>query len=525
MRFQCPLCAAEIHATEESKGGSIVCGKCHQTVKIPADRLAPGVIVADFIIHRELGAGGMGRVFLAHQISLDRDAALKILSTELAGSAEFIVAFIKEARSAAKLNHPNIVQAYAVGEEDGLFYFAMEYIDGVTMKDILLRDHRIPVKNALLAVEQVADALAYAWREQRLVHRDIKPDNIIVTPSGRIKLADLGLARRADDKQESAEENGDEVFGTPQYISPELLTGAPVDTRSDIYSLGATFYHMITGRFPFTGENANDIARKHLEESPVPPSSIDSSIPAPVSDMILRMMAKKPADRYQSGEEIVADIHNIRLGKSLGTVKRKITLGTATGQSRTVVLRVPLQNIRRKRTPGGITNVTSVTLAAPEQASPLRRERSLQNMKQKRELRYQSIFLLLILVSVIVFASAGFLVKWLVYMPIQSSRDLEVRIAEMKEKARMRIHAVGQSRGITASAYTAAADEILAYARENPGRTHEIMRRCDLFFLRFPERKNKFEQAKFQELLQLYAPLDEIRCEEARNRLQNLANR
>jgi serine/threonine protein kinase len=249
-------------------GIDVQCGHCGEVVTVPYSRVTTGAVIADFIILEELGRGGMGIVYLTHQISLDRPAALKVLSDTYANNAEFVVNFIKEARAAAKLNHPHIVQAYAVGEDEGIFYFAMENIDGETMKQVLKRKKVIPVDEAILIIQQIAEALDYAWKEQKLIHRDIKPDNIMITKNGRGKLADLGLSRVAGELDDS---DDDEVMGTPQYISPEHLTGAPMDVRSDIYSLGATLFHLITGKFPFEGRTATEIARKHLEEKLVPP--------------------------------------------------------------------------------------------------------------------------------------------------------------------------------------------------------------------------------------------------------------
>ena len=236
-----------------------------------------------------------------------------------AGDPEFVVDFIKEARAAAKLNHPHIVQAYAVGEDEGVFFFAMEHIDGETMKTYLKREGLVPIDFALEVIQQIAEALDYAWKEQRLIHRDIKPDNIMLTKNGRAKLADLGLARVAGEIDDS---DSDEVMGTPQYISPEHLTGAEMDVRSDIYSLGATLFHILTGRFAFEGRTATDIARKHLEEQLIDPQQLNPSISSSISDIIFKMMAKNPNDRYQNAADLVEDLNLVRKGKatSLGGV-------------------------------------------------------------------------------------------------------------------------------------------------------------------------------------------------------------
>ncbi len=321
MRFQCPLCKGIVSAENSDMGSSVQCGHCGKPVTVPNSRTASGSVIGDFIILHELGRGGMGVVYLAHQISLDRPAALKILAESYAKNAEYVVGFIKEARAAAKLNHPNIVQAYAVGDDDGIFYFAMEHVDGETMSNILKRESKLKVDQAIDIIRQIAEALDYAWQEEKLVHRDIKPDNIMLTSSGRAKLADLGLAKVGN---ENSRAEGDEVMGTPQYISPEQLTGDTLDNRTDIYCLGATFYHFLTGRFPYEGATAVEIARQHLEGTLVPPSQADPGIPEAVSRVVVKMMAKDPAQRYQSAGKLAEDLAMIKRGQNPGAGVPKI---------------------------------------------------------------------------------------------------------------------------------------------------------------------------------------------------------
>ncbi len=310
MRFQCVECQGIVDVDDARMGKKVQCGHCEAEVKVPETRLSPGAIIADFIIVREIGRGGMGVVYETHQISLDRPAALKVLEAEYTEDAEFVSNFIREARSAAKLNHPHIVQAYAVGEDNGIFYFAMEYIDGLTMKDIVKRDKIISPADAANVIQQIAEALDYAWKEQKLVHRDIKPDNIMITKKNRAKLADLGLSQVAGEVMDG--EDDDEIMGTPQYISPEHLTGQPMDVRSDIYSLGATFYQMVTGKFPYLGRTPNDTARMHLESELVPPKEINSKIPDDMNTIIVKMMEKRAVDRYQDAHELVNDLNSLR---------------------------------------------------------------------------------------------------------------------------------------------------------------------------------------------------------------------
>ena len=320
MRFQCPYCRNVVGVDNTDLGLDVQCGHCSEIVTVPSSRVSSGCLIADFIVQEELGRGGMGIVYLAHQISLDRLSALKVLAEQYANDAEFVVGFIKEARAAAKLNHPHIVQAYAVGEDEGVFYFAMENVEGETMKEVQKREKIVSVDKAVVVIQQIAEALDYAWKEAKLVHRDIKPDNIMMTKKGSAKLADLGLARVAGDIDDSESE---EVMGTPQYISPEHLTGAPMDVRSDIYSLGATFYHMVTGRFAFEGKSATEIAKKHLQAPLVPPIKVNPKIPQDVSDIIMKMMEKNPKNRYQEAEELVDDLRIARRRKGTVSASKK----------------------------------------------------------------------------------------------------------------------------------------------------------------------------------------------------------
>ena len=307
VRFQCPHCSKIIASDKWEAGAAVVCAYCSKETVMPDDRLSPGMVIGDFLLIRKLGEGGMGIVYLAHQLSLDRPAAIKILNQEFSQQADSVQAFIKEARSAAKLNHTSIVQAYAVGEEDGIFYFAMEYIDGKTMKSVLQECKKLAPRKAAEIIMQIAEALDCAWREQKIIHHDIKPDNIMQCANDRVKLADLGLAGRQGD---DANDDSDEVVGTPQYISPEQLTGVATDTRSDIYSLGATFYHFVTGQFPYNGENTDEIARQHVYGTLVPPKNVNAELPQALNDIIVKMMAKSPEERYQNCGDLVKDLKN-----------------------------------------------------------------------------------------------------------------------------------------------------------------------------------------------------------------------
>ena len=306
LRFACPFCHFQISVEESDAGGRVLCPACGKTVAIPATRFDNGCIIGDFIIQSRIGAGSAGTVFLAQQISLEREVALKVLSHKNM-TEKGVTTFLNEARAAAKLSHVNLVQAYAVGEDDGYSYMAMTYIKGETLKARLKREKRIPIDEALHIVQQVAEALYYAWNESRLIHRDVKPDNIILTDDVIAKLTDLGLAMNQKDWSEDMD-----ISGSPSYMSPEQFAGEPLDTRSDIYSLGVTLYQMITGSLPFRAVSISTLANQHFNQKPEPPERFVPGLPATVSALIRKMMAKKPAKRFADMEELLEAIWKLR---------------------------------------------------------------------------------------------------------------------------------------------------------------------------------------------------------------------
>jgi len=287
-------------------GKKIICPNCNKNVLLPSSPFGIGRIIGDFIIEEKIGEGSIGIVYLAHQASLDRKVALKILSEEYA-NMKGKSAFLLEARAAAKLSHPNLVKCLAVNEEDGICYMAMNYIRGVTLKQKIKASGRIEVDEALHIVQQVAEALYYAWEEARLIHRDVKPENIMIDEDGIVQLTDLGLAM-----PETAWHEGMEISGSPSYMSPEQFTGEKLDTRSDIYSLGITLYQMLTGKLPFTGKTLNTVARQHFKEVAVPVNKIIPTIPRAVSELVAKMIAKHPEDRFKNMDELLHEIWNIR---------------------------------------------------------------------------------------------------------------------------------------------------------------------------------------------------------------------
>jgi len=269
--------------------------------------------IPGFQILGKLGAGAMATVFKARQLSLDRIVAVKVLPRRMSDNREFVERFYKEGRAAAQLNHNNIVQAIDVGEAGGYHYFVMEYVEGHTVYDELAKGKAFNEDEALRIVVQIARALQHA-HERGFIHRDVKPKNIIITPDGVAKLADMGLAREATDVQTAMAEAG-RAYGTPYYIAPEQIRGeVDIDFRSDIYSLGATFYHMVTGRVPYDGPTPSAVMHKHLKEPLIPPDHINTQLSAGIGELVEVMMAKRRQERYQNTQDLLLDLEAVSHG-------------------------------------------------------------------------------------------------------------------------------------------------------------------------------------------------------------------
>jgi beta-lactam-binding protein with PASTA domain/predicted Ser/Thr protein kinase len=257
-----------------------------------------------------LGQGGMAKVFKGHDKVLGRPVAVKVLSPQFAGDDQFVARFRREAQAAAGLNHPNIVSVFDTGSQQDVHYIVMEYVRGRTLRDTIRSEGPILPERAAEIADAVARALGSA-HEAGLVHRDIKPGNIMLTSDGEVKVMDFGIARTAtgDTLTQTAA-----VLGTASYLSPEQAQGQSVDGRSDIYSLGCVLYEMVAGRPPFTGDSPVSIAYKHVKEDPVPPSRINPDVPKDLENVIMKAMAKNPANRYQSADEMRQDLERLLQG-------------------------------------------------------------------------------------------------------------------------------------------------------------------------------------------------------------------
>src|SRR3954452_1626554 len=269
--------------------------------------------IGDFQLLRRLGRGGMAEVYLAEQLSLRRQVALKVLRKNLAGDDAYIRRFQHEAQAAAKLVHANIVQIYEVGCADGTYYISQEYVPGQNLKQLLARlGHGVDAVQAVNIIRQAAAALHKA-AEQKIIHRDIKPENIMITPAGEVKVADFGLARISRDGEALNLTQVGITMGTPLYMSPEQVEGRVVDPRSDIYSFGVTCYHMLAGHPPFDGPTALNVAVQHLKTEPKRLEVLCPNLPEGLCRIVHKLLAKKPDDRYQRAIDLLKDLKGLKI--------------------------------------------------------------------------------------------------------------------------------------------------------------------------------------------------------------------
>jgi beta-lactam-binding protein with PASTA domain/predicted Ser/Thr protein kinase len=277
-----------------------------------SDTLLNTLFDGRYRIVRKLGTGGMANVYLAEDEVLGRRVAIKILDDRHAGDDQFVERFRREAKNAASLSHPNIVSIYDRGEAEGTYYIAMEYLDGRSLKELIVARGPAPVNVAIDYARQILAAIRFAHRHG-IVHRDIKPHNVLVDAEGRLKVTDFGIARAGTSQMTEA----GSIIGTAQYLSPEQAKGAPVDQTSDLYSVGVVLYELLTGVVPFSGDTPVEIAMKHLSTAPEPPSVKRAEIPRELDLVVLRALAKDPADRYQSAEEMDADLARVAQGAAI----------------------------------------------------------------------------------------------------------------------------------------------------------------------------------------------------------------
>ena len=306
-----------------------------------SDTLIGNVFDGRYRIERKLGTGGMADVYLAEDQELGRRVAIKILNDRHAADDQFVERFRREAKNAAGLSHPNIVSVYDRGTAEGTYYIAMEYLDGRSLKELIVSRGPAPVKTAVEYARQILAAVGFAHRHG-IVHRDIKPHNVLVAgDEGRVKVTDFGIARSGASQMTEV----GSIIGTAQYLSPEQARGSPVDQTSDLYSVGVVLYELLTGQVPFTGETPLEIAMKHLSEVPKPPSELRPEVPHDLDLVVLRALAKDPADRYQTAEEMDADLERVLRGMPVGAETAEAATAVLSGSG--VIAAAPTSVITR----------------------------------------------------------------------------------------------------------------------------------------------------------------------------------
>lgn len=300
--FKCSACRVKLGVDVVYAGRVMYCPQCEEKIQIPMAGLGTWSTLGDFRLIKEIGEGSTGKVYLVKQVSMDRELALKILNPEISAKPELLKQFYKEVKIIAKLIHPNIVTAFKAGKDSGYHYLAMTYVSGGTLEDSIIKNGPLPEKAALSSALACAQGLQYAWEKERILHLDIKPENLMLDKKGNIKIADLGIARCLNDMMET--EN--RIVGTPAFMSPEQASGDNnLDSRSDIFSLGGTLYFILTGKTPFGNGGVKEILQRVATQDIINPRSYQKNISSETVDLLNKMMAKKRNERFSSWSHLI----------------------------------------------------------------------------------------------------------------------------------------------------------------------------------------------------------------------------
>lgn len=361
--FDCPECKSSLEISAVAVGAEVACPHCQAAITVPSQGLGPGTTIGGFRIERKLGEGGMGEVYLASQLSMDRNVALKILPSQMGLRQDLAERFLNELKLLAKLTHPHIVTAYEAGADSGIHYFAMEYMPGDSLGAQLQGGKVLAEPEALGIARKLAGALAYAWNKHKLLHRDIKPANVILDEAGEPKLVDFGLAKSL--AAEKALTVTSQMMGTPNYMSPEQVDGAAaIDAGADMYSLGATLYNMVTGQIPFGSSSVMEVLKKQVTESLADPREFNPELSEGCVALLEIMLSKSREQRHATWEAVIADIDRVLAGQA--------PTRAAPAEGRSTLIRIRDQALLaelKKKTPRA-----KRPMAAPAPKAPARRK-------------------------------------------------------------------------------------------------------------------------------------------------------
>ena len=411
MKYLCKSCRAVMTAADSDAGKTVRCPDCGKETFVPAGIFAPGSIIADFEIIGHLAHGDMGEIYCAEHIVTGEKAAVKILSEDHIYDAKFIVSFIHNGRLAMKKPYPNTTKVLGVGEENGIFYFAMEYVEGIPLSEVLQAEGELSLQKCLKIIKPIAETLANAWKNDKIIHRSIKPDNILILPDGSIKLADFGLER---DFLDLASRPDEDRLRLIQYAPPELISDfsmTALTTRSDIYALGAVFYHAVTGQYPYQNFSLSEIIAGDVPLDIVEAKHLKPDLPLKLSEILRKMMARNPKERYKDFYAVLNDLKSI----------------------------VPEEEIRENKITCRKSETIKIAPAKRAKMQGLDEETSasrLDILRKKRESRSQTIVIGIVGVLLLLGIFSALFVKWLVYEPQRSAREIEINISRMKERQR-----------------------------------------------------------------------------------------